>query len=75
MGKLVQVGTAAIRTPQGDFLPAEPIYRELTERDPEHEPEYIPEDVLFDLFADKCKNYIRKEKECRVKSSSHIKRT
>lgn len=74
MGKFVQIGTAAVRSPEGEFLPAEPIYRELPS-ETDQSAEYIPGDVLFDLFADKCQNYIKEAKKCREKSSLNIKRT
>lgn len=36
------------------------------ERDPDLYPEYIKDDILFDLFADKCKNYIKTEQRKRL---------
>ena len=72
MGKFVQIGTAAVRSPEGEFLRAEPIYRELPS-ETDKSAEYITGDVLFDLFADKCKNYIKEAKKCQEKSSFNIK--
>lgn len=74
MGKFVQIGTAALRSPDGEFLPAEPIYREIPD-DECQDVGYIPGNVIFDIFADKCKNYIKEAKKCREKSSLNIKRT
>ncbi len=61
MGKFVQIGTAALRSPEGEFIPAEPIYREIPSESDKHT-EYISEDILFNLFADKCKSYIRRRR-------------
>lgn len=53
---LVQVGTMALRSPSGEFLPSEPIYREIAE-DQESQSEYLPLDELAEVFADKFKAY------------------
>ena len=50
----VQVGTMALRSPSGEFLPSEPIYREIAE-DQEYPSEYLPLDELAEIFADKFK--------------------
>ncbi len=57
----VKIGTAAIRSPQGEFLPAEPIYREERKK-PAVQPDkaYIPEDELLEILASKCKK-LKKE--------------
>ncbi len=68
MKKYVQIGTAALRSPEGDFLPAEPIYRELRKRSRKAAGKpYIDEERLFDIFASKCENYIKeaKKEKCR----------
>lgn len=48
---LVQIGTMALRSPNGEFLPSVPIYRETAQEDPESE--YIPVDELAEIFANK----------------------
>ena len=53
---LVQVGMIALRTPSGEILPAEPIYREI-EEEQESPSEYLPLDELAEIFADKFKEY------------------
>ncbi len=64
---LVMVGTIALRSPDGNFLPAKPIYREIEE--PKETSEYLPFDELAEIFADKFKTYkaaqrkIHKEKQ------------
>lgn len=50
---LVKIGTMALRSPEGDFLPEEPIYREIEE--PKKSGEYIPLGELAEIFADKFK--------------------
>ena len=52
---LVQVGTMALRSPEGEFLPEEPIYREI--EGPAKSGEYIPIDELAEIFADKFKDH------------------
>ncbi len=49
---LVQVGTMALRSPSGEFLPSEPIYREIAEEH-ESQSEYLPLDELAEIFADR----------------------
>ena len=51
---LVQVGAMALRKPNGDFLPMQPIYREFAEES-EQQSEYTPLDELAEIFADKFK--------------------
>lgn len=51
---LVQVGVMALRSPNGEFLPSEPIYRDISEEQ-ENKSEYIPMDELAEIFADKFK--------------------
>jgi len=58
---LVKVGVIALRSPSGDFLPEEPIYRDIPEEKPESE--YIPLDELGELFADKFKAYKKAQKD------------
>ena len=53
----IQIGTAALRAPNGEFLPSQPIFREIETQQPMKK-SYIDEDELFDIFADKCLNYI-----------------
>ena len=54
MKEYVQIGTAALRSPTGEFLQAEPIYREVTKRSSKaSEKSYIDEESLFDIFASK----------------------
>ena len=63
MERFVQIGTAALRSPEGDFLPAEPIYRSEERRSPKAEGQsYIDADVLGDIFASKCSNYLKERK-------------
>ena len=50
---LVKVGTMALRSPEGEFLPEEPIYREIEEQ--KKSGEYIPLGELAEIFADKFK--------------------
>ena len=50
---LVKIGTMALRSPEGEFLPEEPIYREIEE--PKKSGEYIPLGELAEIFADKFK--------------------
>lgn len=51
----IQIGIIAYRKPNGDFLPAIPIYRDVaTERPIE---ELLPIDELAEIFADKFKAY------------------
>jgi hypothetical protein len=52
---LVKVGTMALRSPEGEFLPEEPIYREIEE--PKQSDDYIPIGELAEIFADKFKAY------------------
>ena len=52
---LVRVGTMALRSPEGEFLPEEPIYREIEEQ--EKSGEYIPLAELAEIFADKFKTH------------------
>lgn len=64
MEKRVQIGTAALRSPEGDFLPAEPIYRELRKRSRKAAGKpYIDEEQLFDIFASKCEKYMKGAKK------------
>lgn len=58
---LVKVGVMAIRSPSGEFLPEEPIYRDIPESEPEGE--YIPLDELGELFADKVKVYLKTKQD------------
>lgn len=51
---LVQVGTMALRSPSGEFLPSEPIYREIAEEH-ESQSDYLPLDELAEIFADRFK--------------------
>lgn len=65
MGKYVQIGTAALRSPEGEFLPAEPIFREEGQRSPKAaEQSYIDGDVLADIFASKYKKFKEERKKC-----------
>lgn len=50
---LVKIGTMALRSPTGEFLSEEPIYREIDE--PANSGEYIPLGELAEIFADKFK--------------------
>lgn len=50
---LVKIGTMALRSPEGEFLTEEPIYREIEE--PKKSGEYIPLGELAEIFADKFK--------------------
>ena len=59
---LVQVGIKALRFSSGEFLPSEPIYREIAE-DQESQNEYLPLDELAEIFADKFKAYKASMKE------------
>lgn len=60
----VQIGTAALRSPEGDFMPAVPIYREEERRSPKAAgTSYIDADDLANIFASKCKEYIKGRKE------------
>lgn len=63
---LVKVGVMALRSPSGDFLPEEPIYRDIPNTEPESE--YIPLDELGELFADKYKSYKQAQADERRKS-------
>lgn len=51
----IQVGVIALRTPDGEFLPAQPIYRDIPEPPPGKD--YIPADELADIFAEKFKKH------------------
>lgn len=50
---LVKVGVMALRSPEGEFLPEEPVYREIEEE--KKSGEYIPLGELAEIFADKFK--------------------
>lgn len=55
---LVPVGIMAMRLPDGNFLPAVPIYREIELSQKEAEKsEYLPLDELAEIFADKFKKH------------------
>lgn len=63
MERFVQIGTAALRSPEGDFLPAEPIYRSEERRSQKAVGQsYIDADVLGDIFASKCSSYLKEKK-------------
>jgi len=65
MKKYVQIGTAALRSPEGEFLPAEPIYREEEQRAPKAAGQsYIDADVLSEIFASKYKRYKEEKEQC-----------
>ena len=49
---LVMIGTMALRSPTGEFLPEEPIYREIADT-PNSDNEYIPVGELAKIFAKK----------------------
>lgn len=51
---LIQVGTVAIRSPSGDFLPAVPILKEIPDND---RTEAITEQELERLFVERMKLY------------------
>ena len=62
---LIQVGTVAIRSPSGDFLPAVPILKEIPDND---RTEVITEQELERLFVDRMKQYVAaKQKERKSK--------
>ena len=68
MERFVQIGTAALRSPEGDFLPAEPIYRSEERRSPKAAGQsYIDADVLSEIFASKYRRYKEEKEQC-VKS-------
>lgn len=65
--KYIQIGTAALRTPDGSFLPAEPIFREV-QGNASSEQNYIEEDVLFNIFASRIqtiRDEERKKRKCK----------
>lgn len=63
MGKYVQIGTAALRSTEGEFLQDEPIFRELKKRSRKAAGQsYFDADVLGDIFASKCSNYLKEKK-------------
>ena len=67
---LVKVGTMALRSPTGEFLPEEPIYREIAE--PKSTSEYIPRDPLDEIaevFAKKFKAYKMARKKAHLEDT------
>lgn len=62
---LVKVGIMAQRAPDGEFLPANPIYQQKRTL-PKPKGEYIPYDVLAKVFADKFKAYKTKKDKMEV---------
>lgn len=57
---LIQVGTAALRSPSGEFLPSVPIMREVPEKTKTAE---ITEQELAHLFCERMKAYFDASKE------------
>lgn len=64
---LVKIGTMALRSPEGEFLPEEPIYREIEEL--KKSSEYIPLCELAEIFADKFKAHKAAYKKVHNKKS------
>lgn len=52
-----QIGVFARRTPSGDFLPAQPIMREVPEEREQAAPDYIDEQ-LAQIFIDFMRPYV-----------------
>ena len=68
----VQVGFVADRTPDGNFLPPRPIYREIPDEIVEKD-EYLPLDDLAKVFADKFMAYKRAELAAKRKAQREKK--
>ena len=66
---LVQVGIIALRESNGEFLPAEPIYRDISEENTPPD-EYLPLDRLTEIFADKFKTYKAASKQIGAESEA-----
>lgn len=58
----IQIGTAAVRAPDGRFINEEPIYRHIEDPAPNCENNLIDFDRLGEIFADKAEAYIKKQR-------------
>ena len=64
--KLVKIGVMAMRSPSGEFLEAEPIYRDAATAKKTKKRKYLPEDTVRDLFADKIARFYKAKKEAEL---------